>query len=134
MQRRTLRTGLVAAGLLLIASLAAAGVGNLVAHMMKQNLQHGMYIENISYVLNTWVYFLLLGIGIGVSVIFMRRRKRTRKPWTFDHWFAVDLLAAYITIQYFALIHIFARPTEASTVGDMFVLFMLGLGIDLRSQ
>ena len=126
-------TKLHASTRILIASLAAAGVGNLIAHMMKQNLQHGMYIENISYVLNTWVYFLLLGVGIGVSVIFMRRRKRTRKPWTFDRWFAVDLLAAYITIQYFALIHIFARPTEASTIGDMFVLFMLGLGVDLQS-
>jgi hypothetical protein len=117
---------------ILIASLAAAGVGNLLTHLMKQNLQHGMYAHNVGYVLTTWPYFLLLGIGIGVSVIFMRRRKRTRKPWAFDRWFAVDVLAAYITIQYFALIHIFARPTEASTLGDMFVLFMLGLGIDLR--
>ena len=117
---------------ILIASLAAAGVGNLIMHLMKQNLQQGMYAHNVSYVLTTWPYFLLLGIGIGVSVIFMRRRKRTRKPWTFDRWFAVDVLAAYITIQYFALIHIFARPTEASTLGDMFVLFMLGLGIDLK--
>ena len=117
---------------IMIASLAAAGVGNLITHMMKQNLQHGMHMQSVTYVLSTWVYFLLLGLGIGVSVIFMRRRKRTRKPWTFDRWFAVDLLAAYITIQYFALIHIFARPTEGSTMTDLFVMFMLGLGIDLQ--
>lgn len=117
---------------ILIASLAAAGVGNLITHMMKQNLQHGMHMQSVSYVLATWVYFLLLGIGIGVSVIFMRRRKRQRKPWTFDRWFALDLLAAYVTIQYFALIHIFARPTEDSSLGDLFALFMLGLGIDLQ--
>ncbi len=117
---------------IMMASLAAAGVGNLITHMMKQNLQHGMHLQSVTYVLSTWVYFLLLGAGIGVSVIFMRRRKRTRKPWTFDRWFAVDLLAAYVTIQYFALIHIFARPTEGSTMTDLFVLFMLGLGIDLQ--
>ena len=117
---------------ILIASLAAAGAGNMITHMMKQNLQHGMHLQSVNYVLSTWVYYLLLGLGIGVSVIFMRRRKRKRKPWTFDRWFAVDLLAAYITIQYFALIHIFARPTEGSDLWDLLVLFLLGLGIDLQ--
>ncbi len=117
---------------ILIASLAAAGVGNLITHIMKQNLQHGMHAQSFSYVLATWPYFFLLGIGIAVSMIFMRRRKRRRKPWTFDRWIAVDILAAYVTIQYFALIHVFARPTEASTLEDMFVLFMLGLGVDLQ--
>ena len=116
---------------IMIASLAAAGVGNLITHMMKQNLQHDMEMQSVTYVLETWIYFLLLGLGIGVSVIFMRRRKRTRKPWTFDRWFAIDLLSAYITIQYFALIHIFARPTEGSSTSDLFVLFMLGLGLAL---
>jgi hypothetical protein len=62
----------------------------------------------------------------------MRRRKRQRKPWTLDRWIGVDLLAAYVTIQYFALIHIFARPTESGSLEDLFVLFMLGLGIDLQ--
>jgi hypothetical protein len=117
---------------ILVASLAAAGLGNLIMHLLKQNMQHGMYVHNVSYVLATWPYFLLLGLGIGVSMMFMRRRKRQRKPWTHDRWFPVDLVAAYITIQYFALIHIFARPTEASTIEDMLVLFMLGLGIDLQ--
>ena len=75
---------------------------------------------------------MLLGTGIAVSMMFMRRRKRQRKAWTLDRWFAVDLLAAYVTIQYFALIHVFARPTEASSFTDLLVLFMLGLGIDLQ--
>jgi hypothetical protein len=117
---------------ILIGSLAAAGFGNLVAHMMKQNLQHGMHMQSVGYVLETWAYFLLLGTGIAVSMMFMRRRKRQRKAWTLDRWFAVDLLAAYVTIQYFALIHVFARPTEASSFTDLLVLFMLGLGIDLQ--
>ena len=125
-------TKMHAAGRILLASLAAAGAGNMITHMMKQNLQHGMHLQSVTYVLHTWTYFLLLGIGIGVSVIFMRRRKRRRKPWTLDRWFAVDVLAAYVTIQYFALIHIFARPTEGSSFGDLFVLFMLGIGIDLQ--
>ena len=117
---------------ILVASLAAAGLGNLITHAMKQNLQHGMHLQSVAYVLQTWPYFLLLGTGIGVSMIFMRLRKRQRKAWMFDRWFAVDLLAAYVTLQYFAMIHIFARPTEASTLEDVFVLFMLGLGIDVR--
>ena len=117
---------------ILIASLAAAGLGNLVLHLIKQNLQHGMYAHNAAYVLYTWPYFLLLGTGIAVSMIVMRRHKRQRKPWTLDRWIGVDLLAAYVTIQYFALIHIFARPTESGSLEDLFVLFMLGLGIDLQ--
>jgi hypothetical protein len=117
---------------IMLASLAAAGLGNLITHLIKQNLQHGMHTESFSYVLSTWPYFLLLGLGIGVSMIFMRRRKHQRKPWTLDRWFIVDLLSVYVTIQYFALIHIFARPTEASSLTDLFMLFMLGLGFDLR--
>ena len=112
--------------------MAAAGLGNLITHMMKQILQHGMHMQSVAYVLEPWVYFLLLGLGIAVSMMFMRRRKHRRKPWTLDRWFVIDLLAAYVTIQYFALIHVFARPTEASKIGDMLVLFMLGLGIDLQ--
>jgi D-alanyl-lipoteichoic acid acyltransferase DltB (MBOAT superfamily) len=117
---------------IVIAGLAAAGLGNLITHLIKQNLQHGMQLDSFSYVLSTWPYFLLLGLGIGVSMVVMRRRKRQRKPWTPDRWFIVDLLAVYVTIQYFSLIHVFARPTEASSLEDLFQLFMLGLGIDLR--
>lgn len=117
---------------ILVASLAAAALGNLITHIIEHTLNRGMNAESVDYVLFTWPYFLLLGIGIAVSMIFMRRRKRRRKPWTLDRWFALDMLSAYVTIQYFALIHIFARPTEASTLGDMFVLFMLGLGINLQ--
>lgn len=117
---------------ILIGSLAAAGLGNLVAHLMKQNLQHGMALQSVNYVLETWAYFVLLALGIAVSMIFMRRRKRRRKAWTPDRWFVVDLLSAYVTIQYFALIHVFARPTDESSFQDLFVLFMLGLGIDLQ--
>ena len=117
---------------ILIASLAAAALGNLITHIIEQTLNHGMNVDSVGYVLFTWPYFFLLGIGIAVSMIFMRRRKRRRKPWTLDRWFALDMLSAYVTIQYFALIHIFARPSETSSLEDMFVLFMLGLGIDLQ--
>ena len=61
----------------------------------------------------------------------MARRSR-RKPWTLDCWFVVDLLAACVTIQYFALIHIFAQSSPARSLEDLALLFLLGLGIDLR--
>ena len=115
-----------------MASMAAAGLGNLISHLVESNLASGMVLESATGVLVTWPYFFLLGLGISVSLIFMRRRRHRRKAWTLDRWFAVDLLAAYVTIQYFALIHIFMRPSEASSVEDLFMLFMLGLGIDLR--
>ena len=46
-----------------------------------------------------------------------------------DH--GVDVLAAYCTLQYYALIHIFARPARDTTVWDSCRLFLKGLGIDV---
>jgi len=114
-----------------LASMAAAGLGNLAAHLVGASLTKGMELESIGVVFFTWPYFFLLGLGIAISLIFIRHRRNRRRAWALDRWFAVDLLAAYATIQYFALIHIFARPSPANSLEDLFMLFMLGLGIDL---
>ena len=65
-----------------------------------------------------------------MSQVFLLQRRRTRKPWTRDRWFAVDVVAAYVTMQYFALIHIFARPSGGATVTDMTWLFLRAFGIE----
>ena len=59
------------------------------------------------------------------------KRRRRRKPWTLDRWLVTDVLAAYLTIQYFGLIHIFARPAQGSSVWDLTRLFLKGFGIHL---
>ena len=117
---------------MMLASMAAAALGNLIAHLVMSNLLHDITLQDTGKSLFTWPYFVLLGLGIGVSLIVMRQYKRRRRPWTLDRWFAVDLLAAYVTIQYFALIHIFIRPSPDSSLEDLFMLFMRGFGVDLR--
>ncbi len=113
------------------ATMAAAGVGNLVwGHIPERIYYQGMEYENLSYVLGTWPYFLFLGVGIGLTQIYLLHRKRRRKPWTWDRWILGDFVAAYATLQFFALITIFARPVPESTVGDLFRLFWVGFGIN----
>ena len=59
------------------------------------------------------------------------KRKRRRKPWTPDRWLVTDVVAAYATIQYFALIHIYARPAGGSSAWDLTRLLLRGFGIHL---
>ncbi len=113
------------------ASMAAAAVGNLIWHASERTFMHGMQADSVMFTLGTWPYFLFLGLGITVSQIYLLRRRSRRRPWTRDRWFVVDLVAAYVTLQYFALIHIFARPAPGSTVEDLFRLFFKGFGIEL---
>ncbi len=114
-----------------VASMAAAALGNLIWHASERTFMHGMEAHSVKYTLGTWPYFFFLGLGIAVSQIYLLRRRSRRKPWTRDRWFVADLVAAYVTLQYFALIHIFARPAPGSTVEDLFRLFLKGLGIEL---
>lgn len=43
----------------------------------------------------------------------------------------MDILATYATLQYYALIHIFARPTQDSTLEDLLALFLRAFGITI---
>lgn len=113
-----------------VAVVAAAGIGNLVwGHIPERLYYRGLEFEHLGYVLGTWPYFVLLGFGIGSCQVYLMRRKRRRKPWTLDRWLWTDVLASYATLQYFALIHIFARPVAGSDVWDLFRLFVLGFGV-----
>lgn len=115
-----------------VATLAATGIGNLIwGHVMYRLNVRGMEWEHFQHHLERWPYFLLLGGGIAVSHVYLRWRKRLRKPWTWDRWVWTDVVAAYCTLQWFALIHIFTRPTRGSTAWDLFRLFAKGFGIDL---
>ena len=88
-------------------------------------------LDDVVYVLGTWPYFFILGLGIGLTQIFRMKWKRRRKPWTRDRRILCDVVAAYCTLQFFALIHIFARPVADSTVWDLFRLFLIGFGVQL---
>jgi len=115
-----------------VATMAAAAYGNLVwGHMTERLYYRGLEFKHVVYVFGTWPYFVLLGLGIALSQIYLLGRRRRRRPWTRDWWILKDILAVYVMLQYYALIHIFARPATGGTVWDLFRLFLVGFGIHL---
>ncbi|HEB77042.1 MAG TPA: hypothetical protein ENI90_00760 [Methylothermaceae bacterium] len=115
-----------------VATMAAAAFGNLVwGHVTERLYYRGLEWEHVVYVLGTWPYFVLLGIGIALSQIYLLKFRRRRRPWTLDRWLWKDVLAAYCMLQFYALIHIFARPAAGSTTWDLTRLFLRGFGIQL---
>lgn len=118
---------------IIAATMAAAAVGNLIwGHLPERMYYSGALFTNFLESFRTWPYYLLLGGGISITELYLlRRKRRQRKPWTPGPRIALDVLAAYCTIQFYAMILIFSHPTDTSTVWDLFRLFFRGLGLRL---
>jgi hypothetical protein len=115
-----------------VATMISTSIGNHIwGHVPDRLLSRGMTWENLVLILRAWPYYLLLGLGISLSQLYLMRKGRTRKPWTADRRLVLDVLAAYATIQYFCLIHIFARPQPDGSLADLARLVLIGLGIRL---
>ena len=114
-----------------LAATMAAAAGNLLFHVVQRLYAKEASPENVWHVVGMWPYFVLLGAGIGLTQIWLMRKKRTRRAWTLDRRVFNDIACAYATVQFFALIHIFARPVPASSVADLWRLFLIGFGIHL---
>jgi uncharacterized Tic20 family protein len=113
------------------ASLMAASVGNFIWHVSERAFFRDPDLGNLLYTASTWPYFVFLGLGIGGYQVFRMLYRQKRKPWTRDRWILIDVLAAYCTLQYFGLIHVFMRPASGGDVWDLFRLFLLGFGIEI---
>jgi len=117
---------------IVVATLASAGLGNMVwGHMVEIAYYRGMDPQALLFVGGHWPYYLLLGGGIALTELYLLKHKRKRKPWTKDRWIMTDVLAAYATLQFFALIHVFNRSAGGSTVLDQAKLFFIAFGIHL---
>ena len=115
-----------------LATVAATTVGNLIwGHAVYRLNARGISWDNLTHHFERWPYFVLLGGSIAACHVYTRWRKRRRKPWTRDRWLWTDALAVYITLQWFALIHVFTRPVHGATAWDLFRLFAQGLGITI---
>ncbi|QPJ65165.1 MAG: hypothetical protein G3M78_07085 [Candidatus Nitrohelix vancouverensis] len=113
------------------ATFAAAGVGNMVwGHLSEAVFYKGVAWGNIAGALRQWPYFVLLSLGITVAQFWLMRKKRdSRKPWTFDRRIVLDAFAAYVTLQFYALIHVFYHYCQEGTTAQHFKLFLIGFGI-----
>jgi hypothetical protein len=114
------------------ATMAATVIGNLVwGHVPPRTLGRLTWADLVT-ALSTWPYFVLLGLGISLTQIWLARRPRARKPWTLDRRLPLDVVCAYLTMQYFALIHVFIRPQPGGSLADYGELALIGLGIRVR--
>ncbi len=112
------------------ATVVAVGFGNMIwGHLTEGMFYDGMRFQNFGNVLETWPYFLFLTAGIALTELYLLQKKSRRKPWTRDRYFAMDVLCSYLTLQFFALIHIFAWPCQTATQGDNWLLFLKAFGI-----
>lgn len=115
-----------------MATFAASSFGNYTwGHIPEVMLTNGLEIKNLVYILPRWPYYLLLGTGISLTQIYLLRKKSKRKPWTRDWKIILDFIAMYLTIQFFSLIHVFARPTSDGSIWQYTQLFLIGLGIHI---
>ncbi len=112
------------------ATMAAACFGNLVwGHMTEAVFYSGVELHSLTESIKQWPYFVLLGLGITASEFWLLHKKKTRrKPWTLDKKIGWDFLSAYVTLQYFALIHIFVYTVPQATLADNIRIFLTGLG------
>ncbi|MEZ4452941.1 MAG: hypothetical protein R3B09_26010 [Nannocystaceae bacterium] len=113
------------------ATMAATVVGNLVWGHVPPATLGDLRWATLARILSTWPYFVLLGLGISITQVVLIRRRRTRRPWTRDRRLILDVACAYLTFQFFALIHVFIRPQEGGSLASTTRLFLKGLGIEL---
>lgn len=118
---------------IVLSTLAAATFGNFVwGHMSEAFFYKRIRFESLLDILPTWPYFVLIGVGISVSELWLLRKKRLRrKPWTMDKWLPLDVLAAYGTLQFYGLIHVFFYRHDGGSTWNDTRLFLIGFGIHL---
>lgn len=116
---------------IVFATMAAACFGNLVwGHMSESVFYRGFEFINLVDMIPSWPYFVLLGLGISVSELWLLRKNRgSRKPWTLDRHIWKDVVAAYITLQFYGMIHVFFYRATDGSVWQHVQVFLIGLGV-----
>jgi hypothetical protein len=120
---------------IVLATLAAAGAGNLVwGHAIFASVSKGLSGAAFVEMLRLWPYFVLLGAGISLTEVWLLRRgRRVHTPWRPGWRLAIDVLAAYATFQYFSLIEVFffASKFPGHTLHDHATLFARAFGVSI---
>ncbi len=115
-----------------LATLVAAGVANwLWAHLTEALAGFGMSWESFLLAFRMWPYFLFLGGGIAVAQLWVTWRGRRRRHWTLDRWLPLDVLGAYVTAQFYGIIHIFYSVLvfRGGSATDYWTIFLRGFGL-----
>jgi hypothetical protein len=91
----------------------------------------GMTTDSLGKAFHMWPYFFFLAGGIGIAQLWVTWRGRRRAPWTLDRWLVTDVLAAFVTTQFYAVIHVFyyAQYVNLGTPADYWVMFLRAFGL-----
>lgn len=116
----------------IVATMAAAGLANwLVKRTTEPLFYRGLHWQVLLNDMRSWPFFLLLGAGISITALWITWRGRRRSPWTPGWRLITDVLAVYVTFQYYSLISIFYYIPDSphGSLKDYVVIFLKGLGI-----
>ena len=112
------------------ATFAAAGLGNLVYHVMFAALAYETTPEIFVSRMATLPYYVLLGTGIAATQVFLvARGRRRRRPWTRGWRLGLDLLAVAATFAFFVWIRPFHHLPKDDSLEASFRLVLAALGI-----
>jgi hypothetical protein len=113
-----------------VATLAAAGGGNMLFHFLEASLYRGVTPAVWMSIVRTTPYYLLIGGAIALTQVWlMRRGRRRRKPWTLDRRIGLDVLAVAGTVGFFMLIRPFHHVPVDHSVADSFRVVLAALGV-----
>ena len=113
-----------------VATLAAAGFGNLVYHIVFASLIYGTTPEIFVSRLGTIPYYLLLGVGIAATQVWLvERGHERRQPWSGGWRTGFDLLAVAGTFGFFVLIRPFHHIPHDGSMMDALRVVLAAFGI-----
>ena len=112
-----------------VATLAAAGFGNLVFHIMESCLETSSTPAVWAAQLRTLPYYVLIGGAIGMTQIWIHWRGRSRRrPWTGRWRAALDVLAVVGTVGFFVLVRPFHHVPLGNSLSDCGAIVLTALG------
>lgn len=118
-----------------VATFAAAGLGNLVYHLVYAGLYHGATPEVLVPRLRAFPYYLIIGFAIAFTQVWLvarrRRGRRPRRAWTWDRKISLDILAVIGTVGFFVLVRPFHHLPKDESIMDAVRLVLAALGISL---
>jgi hypothetical protein len=113
-----------------VATFAAAGLGNLVYHILYQGLYRGPSPEMLAAELRTLPYYVLLGGLIAATQVWLvYGPRRRRRAWTRSPRIGLDVLAAAATLGAFITIRPFHHVPIDYTLGDSLRIVLAAFGI-----
>ena len=100
------------------ATMAAAGFGNLIYHLVYPALAHGATVEIVGARAMSLPYYLILGTAIALTQVYLLSRgRRRRRPWQWGPRLGLDVLAVIGTVGFIILLRPFhSVPREYSSI------------------